>query len=471
MIFKRKAIGYVRIIATATVCLSLVALALGVGVQTLLLPATRTVAISNGQLGRILVAGPPGEPLSFVIVLSDTSGITSDVSSLSSAMVAKGAAVVTLSTPQLLATLDAHATTGCHYALGLFEDISQAGQRALNRHTYTPPVIVGLGEGGALAYVSAAQAPPNTVAGAVSVGFTPILKTRIPFCAGASFGASADGFHYNPVAAMAGRWVEIATGEGDAVARAFAAAGSYGEIRKGGSGRSGRFTVAVDSAFEISRIATASADQMPVKEMPSAGADTLMIFYSGDGGWRDIDMRIAKYLNRHGVAVLGIDSFRYLWTEKSSAEIGSDLDRLVASYRKRWNIRHVALAGYSMGAGILPFAWARASDETRSSINLIAMLSLDPQASFQVSAAGFLGLATPTDVDIGPAAKGLPHERVVCFYGADEHRPEDSGCLVPEMQGATLIERPGGHHFDGNYEPIAQIILQRLNGGSPLRGL
>jgi hypothetical protein len=34
------------------------------------------------------------------------------------------------------------------------------------------------------------------------------------------------------------------------------------------------------------------------------------------------------------------------------------------------------------------------------------------------------------------------------------------------MQVATLVERPGGHHFDGNYAPIAEQILSRLYAGA-----
>jgi hypothetical protein len=31
-----------------------------------------------------------------------------------------------------------------------------------------------------------------------------------------------------------------------------------------------------------------------------------------------------------------------------------------------------------------------------------------------------------------------------------------------EMKRAELIERPGGHHFDGNYDALAARILERL---------
>ncbi|GLS24267.1 hypothetical protein GCM10007874_72880 [Labrys miyagiensis] len=204
-------------------------------------------------------------------------------------------------------------------------------------------------------------------------------------------------------------------------------------------------------------------DQIPVEELPAVSARTLVIFYSGDGGWRDIDKKISEYLNLNGVAVLGVDSLRYFWQQKSPGKVGSDLEKLIATYRTKWGVKRVALVGFSIGAGVLPFAWNTISHSTQNNVDLIAMLSLDPKASFQISVSGYLGWQSASDMAVGPAAASLPHEKVLCFYGADEKQAGESGCLLKVMRGATLIERPGGHHFDGNYIPIAQAILRRLS--------
>ena len=36
--------------------------------------------------------------------------------------------------------------------------------------------------------------------------------------------------------------------------------------------------------------------------------------------------------------------------------------------------------------------------------------------------------------------------------------------MGPELAEAQLVERPGGHHFDGDYKTVAQIIYFRLTG-------
>jgi type IV secretory pathway VirJ component len=243
---------------------------------------------------------------------------------------------------------------------------------------------------------------------------------------------------------------------------------SLGEVRAVDGGFDARLAAAARASIEISAgAAQTQTEQMPLVEIPAKGADTLVVFYSGDGGWRDIDKKISDYLNTQGLAVVGIDSLRYFWREKTPAQIGADLDRLAEDYKKRWGIRHIAMVGYSMGAGILPFAWYNLSEKTRRDTSLVALLGLDPSASFEVSISGYLGLNAASDVAIGPAVRTLPHDKVMCFYGADEGGAQESGCLAPEMRGAALIERPGGHHFDGNYQPIAEMINDRLKQARP----
>ncbi|MEE9877952.1 MAG: hypothetical protein PBU97_16320 [Stenotrophomonas maltophilia] len=41
------------------------------------------------------------------------------------------------------------------------------------------------------------------------------------------------------------------------------------------------------------------------------------MFVSGDGGWAGLDKDVASSLNEHGVAVVGIDSLRYFWSERT----------------------------------------------------------------------------------------------------------------------------------------------------------
>ena len=52
---------------------------------------------------------------------------------------------------------------------------------------------------------------------------------------------------------------------------------------------------------------------------PLAGReDVVAIFYSGDGGWRDLDQSLGKIIASHGIPVEGISLLQYYWREKRS---------------------------------------------------------------------------------------------------------------------------------------------------------
>ncbi|WP_448954563.1 virulence factor family protein [Labrys neptuniae] len=424
---------------------------------------SRSTTVSNERLGMVEVSAPSAEPTAFIVLLSDRQGTTPQLRHLSARLVAEGAAVAAISTPELLAALEARNNTGCHYAMAVFEDLAQAAQRNLGVSTYRRPVIFGVGLGGTLAFLADVQAPANTIAGAVSLGFDASFQPRLPFCGTHPIRVADGATTYTPPHPLPARWIAMPTGIGDEVLAALARGGTASEIKPAGGDGPSRLDAGGEAALEIARLDAGNANEaMPVEEVPASKADTLVVFYSGDGGWRDIDKRIADYLSGNGVSVVGVDSLRYFWRRKSPARIATDLEKLIATYKKRWGVRHVALVGYSMGAGVLPFAWNNLPRDTHGTIKLIAMLSLDPKASFEISASGYLGIDNEADVGIEPAVKTMPLDRVMCFYGAEERDPDQSGCLGPAMAGATLVERPGGHHFDGNYEPIARMILDRL---------
>ena len=79
-------------------------------------------------------------------------------------------------------------------------------------------------------------------------------------------------------------------------------------------------------------------------------------------------------------------------------------------------------------------------------------------ADFEIHVTGWLGVEGHTgSVPTPPELASLPKAIVQCFYGAEE---TDTACIAPEMKGAQLIETPGGHHFDGDYGKLAEMIAR-----------
>ncbi|MEV9163440.1 AcvB/VirJ family lysyl-phosphatidylglycerol hydrolase, partial [Klebsiella pneumoniae] len=80
-----------------------------------------------------------------------------------------------------------------------------------------------------------------------------------------------------------------------------------------------------------------NAEALPVLEVPAAQpSDIVTLFYSGDGGWRDLDKDSAEHMASMGYPVVGIDTLRYYWQHKSPEQSAADLSKLMQHYREKW---------------------------------------------------------------------------------------------------------------------------------------
>ena len=202
-----------------------------------------------------------------------------------------------------------------------------------------------------------------------------------------------------------------------------------------------------------------AVEHMPVVEVSTASSrGLLVVIYSGDGGWQDVDKRIGDYLSTQDVAVLGVDALTYFWSKRSPDRLGRDLGELLAYYRKAWKTSSVALIGYSMGADVLPFAYNGLPAEEQR--HVIALTLLAPGRTTE------LALDITGQSDAGAAARALPippelarmdRTKVQCVYGEEERKT--SLCTDPAAHGAEIIKTAGDHHFDGNYEALAATLL------------
>jgi len=204
-----------------------------------------------------------------------------------------------------------------------------------------------------------------------------------------------------------------------------------------------------------------SVDGLPIVEIPpAAGKENkhpLVIFYSGDGGWRDIDKKIGGYLSDQGYFVVGIDSLRYFWRKKEPQTMAGDLDRLIRHYGKQASGNGVMLVGYSFGADIIPFMVNRLSADTKSQIKMVSLLGISEHASFEIRLQDIIGGINKDGPPTLPELlkmKGIPTQ---CVFGEAE---KDSVCADKALDASiNRVEMAGGHHFDGDYRHTADLII------------
>ena len=200
--------------------------------------------------------------------------------------------------------------------------------------------------------------------------------------------------------------------------------------------------------------------QIPAR--PTAARDSVFaVFITGDGGWASIDNDVTSRLAARGVNVVGLDSRQYLHDARTPERVADDISRIVRHYQRAWRTPRFVLVGYSRGADLAPFIVARFDSTLRANLALVGMIGLGERAGFEFHFQDiFRAVKRPTDRPTLPELARLRGLRMVCIYGAQEG---DSGCRDAPDGLVEKIERPGSHHFDGNYTLLADLLLQSLH--------
>ena len=438
-------------------------------------------SLSHGRFKNIEIYRPAEPVNGVVLLLSGDAGWDKSAADKAHALAQQGALVAGISTPQLFASLNADGGD-CAFPDGDLENLSRFVQAYEKLPGYYPPLLVGEGSGATLAYAMLAQAPANTFGAALSLGFCPTLNLRKPLCKGENVHfkvrAKSKGVDLLPVAKLPAAWRVLLDAEapdarhcegGVARTRAFVASVGSAELSMTSGterDRLAQLKAAYSSLNAKLPVAVqappAAVSDLPVVEVAALGpsghsgdADTMVILISGDGGWAGIDRDVATALSKRGVPVIGIDSLRYFWSARTPASTAKDVERLMQFYMARWKKTKVVLIGYSQGADVLPFVGNRLSGKALASVPLIAMMGLGKKADFQFHLTNWVsssndGLPIPSEV-----AK-LPAGLAMCIYGSEEN---DSACPSLDASRVKLLKLSGGHHFDGNYERLAGLIL------------
>lgn len=210
---------------------------------------------------------------------------------------------------------------------------------------------------------------------------------------------------------------------------------------------------------------------------PPGKSDVMAVIVSGDGGWADLDRRLGIAFIDRGIPVLGVNSFKYYWRERTPVETAQELDALMTKYLDVWGKRRIWLVGFSFGADVLPTIVDKLSPANRARITQMVLLSPSRDVTFEIELEGYMikqgwfkRMLKATLQRINPIAhydplpplqslQGKPP--VVCYYGLDD--ADDSLCDLTGLPAwVTVHAEKGGHHFDEGYQRLTQQMLQEL---------
>jgi type IV secretory pathway VirJ component len=463
---------------TAAALMAVALLAARPAARTPAAPAPAAESFTFGAAGRVALYAPKGPPASVVLLLSGDGGWNLGVVPMAERLRGLGALVVGIDIRTFLRNLGS-SSAHCAYPAGDLEELSRAVQLREKLPAYLPPILVGYSSGATLVYAALAAAPPETFAGAISLGFCPDLEIQKPLCHGRALAArrrqKAAGFDLEADPTLTVPWY-VMQGDLDQVCEA-AATHAYAariptarlvRLPKVGHGFSvpAKWEPQLVDAYRSLAAATkppapGAAEEpldLPLVEVPAAprpAPDVMAVVVSGDGGWAALDRGLGKAFAARGIPVVGWNSLRYFWSPRTPEAAARDLDRILRHYLATWGKKQVLLVGYSFGANVLPFMASRLPAETRARVAGIGLVGLGTRAAFEFHVTNWLGgggdgpYRTVSEID---RLKGLP---VACVQGADE---TDSACgSLPAW--TRLIAMPGGHHFGGDYASLGAELL------------
>ena len=202
----------------------------------------------------------------------------------------------------------------------------------------------------------------------------------------------------------------------------------------------------------------ASGQQLVEQRATRGTSDRLAVLLTGDGGWRRVDQQVAKYLRADGIDVVGFSTPDYFRERRTPEESAAALERVIRDYMQQWGKRRIVLVGYSRGADVLPFMASRLPQDLRDAVDVIALLGAEPMIDFKYHPS-WIPFHHPHEKQfpVLPEIEKLRGQRIICIYG---DREKSSLCPMLDPSLATIVRKPGGHHFAGHYDAIAAEIVK-----------
>lgn len=462
----------------------MVAIAVATGANVWAAPVTQTIAMP--ALGTVTIYQPDASPQEVVLFLSGDGGWNLGVIGMAQRLRRDGALVVGIDIRAFMKSLES--SKGCAYPAGPLEELSRDVQLRFKLPRYRRPILVGYSSGATLAYAAIAAAPPETFAGAISLGFCPDIELRTALCAIRGLQATKrarprgspgeGGYDLAPFKTSVVPWM-VLQGEvdqvcGPSVTRAFVAetgAARLFSLPRVGHGfgvtanwepqfvEAYRAIATARRADEPSPVTTPEVADLSLVEVPvtyGEDGDTLAILLTGDGGWAGLDKGLAAGLSARGIPVVGWSSLGYYWTPRSPVAAAADLTRIIEHYTTAWHRPRVLIVGYSFGADIAPFLVNRLPESIRAHVTALTLLGPSTTAAFEFHLSNWLVGGGDARYPVRPEVE-RSSAPVTCVSATDE---TDSVCrdiTAPNVRRASVGR---GHHFSGEYDELLDLILR-----------
>lgn len=202
----------------------------------------------------------------------------------------------------------------------------------------------------------------------------------------------------------------------------------------------------------------AQQDELPVTLLASSDTSKPMIFYlSGDGGWNKFSSALAETINKNGYAIASLNSKSYFWEKKSPERAALDISNYLQKQLAVRKNQQVVLAGYSLGADVIPFLVNKFPPTLKAKLLSLVLLSPSTSTDLEVHWTDILGLDTKRSMDVIMEINKMGSQKTIVIIGSNENDFPIKEIKLKNYINETL---PGGHHFEGNTEEVAGTMMR-----------
>ncbi|MHA4895242.1 AcvB/VirJ family lysyl-phosphatidylglycerol hydrolase [Pedobacter sp. PWIIR3] len=434
-----------------------------------------TDSVSYGKFGRITIYKPYGTPSSVALFVSGDGGWNRGVFEMAKNLANQGALVLGIDARHYEYYLS-KVKDDCLYPAADFEELSMDIQKKYKLTTYHKPVLVGYSYGAVLVYGILAQAPANTFKGALALGFCPDINMVKPMCKGNGLTQRVlkpgKSYYLEATKTLTAPFI-VLNGVKDLTCPFEATESFLKDMPNAelvaldkvghGFGVGSNWLPEFNASYKkivggTGEAKTSVGESLPLTVVSAAKKNSLPFVFmiSGDGGWTSFDQSLAEALAAKGLYVVGLDAQKYFWNAKTPEECATEVNKVIFKYQEQFGKKNFVLAGYSFGASVVPFLANRLPEELAADLKGVISLSPDAVADFEIHIADMLNFGgSKGKYDVVSEMKKIKKIKPVCVFGKDEDDDERDKFL---KYGIKVINIPGNHHYNKDYQGIAALI-------------
>lgn len=203
------------------------------------------------------------------------------------------------------------------------------------------------------------------------------------------------------------------------------------------------------------------AQDLPLKEWAANTHDKPLIFYiSGDGGMNNFSTSLCEKLNGKGFDVVALNARSYFYEKKTPDKTASDINSFLDKKLSDRKNQQIVFIGYSFGADVVPFILNRLPKETDDKVLVSFLMASSGSTDFEIHWSDIFGGNTKRSMDVVSEINKLTDEKVVIISASDDKTLAVNRITLKRFTREVL---PGGHHFDGDTDEIAKVIISNMD--------